>query len=714
VGRRTLAHYRILEKLGEGGMGEVFLAEDTRLGRRVAVKLLTPETTGDPERLERFRREAQAVAALNHPNIVTLYSIEEENGLPFLTMEIVEGDRLDSLIPKSGVSLERFYEIALPLAEAISAAHDKGVTHRDLKPANVMMTREGRVKVLDFGLARLRPESPSEELSQAPTASVAAQESLEGTIPYMAPEQIEAREQDHRVDLFSLGVLLYEMATGRRPFRGDSAPRVISAILRDTPPAVSEQRPAWPRELSRLIRRCLEKDPERRLQSAKDLRNELEDLRGGAEPDQEPLRSIAVLPFADMSPERDHGYFCEGIAEEILNALARIERLRVAARTSAFQFKDSSQDVREIGRRLNVGAVLEGSVRKAGDRVRITVQLIDVANGYHLWSERFDQEIRDIFAIQDEISQSVVRALRVKLSPNERQTLEESRGADIEAYDYYLRGRQYASQTSEQAFEFAIEMFRKATDMDPDFAQAQAGIAISRAWLYHWFGHDKAKLAEADRVSRRAVELAPDLAEAHAARGFVLWLIDRREDAVQSLETAMRLDPKLFDSYYFYGRLALTSGDYDKAAEMFEAAAAVSPEDYQAIMLLPQVYRSLRRPGDEEEAFRRGLERVRQRLELNPDDARALYLGAGAQLSAGDRELALEWTARAAALRPDDQTTMYNCACLYTRAGQHDRALDCLERAIVGFGLRKWVEHDSDLDPLRELPRFKELMARMS
>jgi serine/threonine protein kinase len=475
-------------------MGDVFLAEDTRLGRRIALKLLTAETAGDPERLERFQQEARAVAALNHPNIVTLYSVEEADGLPFLTMELVEGDRLDSLIPRSGVSLERFYEIALSLAEALSAAHDHGVTHRDLKPANVMVTPEGRVKVLDFGLARLRWEASAEESSEAPTVSVAAEESFEGTIPYMAPEQLEAREQDHRADIFSLGVLLYEMATGQRPFRGDSAPGVISAILRDTPQAVSERRPGWPRELSRLVRRCLEKDPERRLQTAKDLRNELEDLRSEAESGRRTLGSIAVLPFADMSPERDHGYFCEGIAEEILNALARIRSLRVAARTSSFHFKGSSQDVREIGRRLNVSTVLEGSVRKAGDRVRITVQLIDVANGYHLWSERFDQEIRDIFDIQDEISQSVVRALRVTLSPDEQQALGDRPVADIEAYDYYLRGRQYFDETSERSFEFAIEMFWKATELDPTFAQAHAGIAASHAWLFHWFRHDKAKL----------------------------------------------------------------------------------------------------------------------------------------------------------------------------------------------------------------------------
>ena len=696
-------------------MGVVYLAEDTALGRQVALKVLSPECVCDDDRLARFREEARAVAALNHPNIVTLYSVEEEDGSPFLTMELVEGEGLDRLIPQSGVSLERFYELAIPLADAVAVAHDKGVIHRDLKPGNVMVTDDGRLKVLDFGLAKVRPTATSGESKEETTAALTVGGKLLGTVPYMAPEQIEGRSVDHRADIFSLGALLYEMATGQTPFRGSSTAGVISAILRDHPTPVVELRPGWPPLISRLIRRCLEKDPDRRLQSVRDLANELSDLQSDTEPVREPPRSIAVVPFADMSPERDHDYFCEGIAEEILNALARIETLRVAARSSAFQFKDRSADVQEIGRRLNVSAVLEGSVRKAGDRVRITVQLVNVADGYQLWSERFDRQIQDIFVIQDEIAQSVVDALRVTLSADEERAIKgEWCAADIEAYDYYLRGLQYVDETSQRGFEFALEMFRKAVEIDPVFVRAYAGIANCHAWLFHWFGREETDLAEAERASRRAVELGPDLAEAHTARGFVLSLVDRLPEAVSEFETAIRLDPKHFDAYYYYGRIRFANGEFAEAAELFETAAAVSPEEYQAISLLPQVYRSLGRERDEEEAFRRAFERIERRLELNPDDARALYLGAGAHLVFGDRERAIRWTDRATSLRPDDVTTLYNCACLYSKAGESDRAFECLEHAFAtGAGFKSWIEHDSDLDPLRSDTRFGELLTRL-
>ncbi len=443
------------------------------------------------------------------------------------------------------------------------------------------------------------------------------------------------------------------------------------------------------------------------LPTAEELRAEMESGK------VEPARSIAVLPFADMSPERDQGYFCEGIAEEILNALAKIQSLRVAARSSAFQFKDRSVDLREVGRRLDVNTLLEGGVRKAGDRVRITVQLINVADGYQLWTDRFDRQIQDIFAIQDEISQNVVQALQVTLSPKEERAMERQ-VADIKAYDYYLRGRQFLDQTSRRGFEFARQMFQRAVEIDPGFGQAHAGIAECHSWLFSWFGRGEGDLAEADRASRKAVELAPDLAEAHASRGFALSLGERSEEAAGEFETAIELDPKLFEAYYFYGRDLFSRGEFERAAELLEKASEVRPEDYQAPLLLPQVYRSLGRSEDEKEAWRRGLERVERHLDLNPDDARALCLGSTALLGQGERERAMDWVERALALRPDDPTTLYNCACFYSLAGEVERSLDCLERAVgTGFGLRDWIEHDSDLDPLRDHPRYQQLLTRM-
>jgi non-specific serine/threonine protein kinase len=385
----TLSHYRILDKLGEGGMGAVYAAEDSTLGRKVALKVLPPEMADNPDRLRRFEREAKTVAALNHPNIVTIYSVEEAEGARFITMELVDGESLETKIPTGGLHLEEFFQVAIPLADALAAAHARGITHRDLKPANVMLTADGRVKVLDFGLAKLTSSEDSSDDAQTEirTMSLTQEGTVLGTVPYMSPEQVQGLGVDHRTDIFSVGIILYEMATGRRPFQGHTQADLISSILRDSPQSATEINAVLPNHLGRVLKRCLEKDPDRRFQTALDLRNELEELqkeggRGGA---GDVVPSMAVLPFADFSPEKDQDYFCEGMAEEIINLLVKVEGLRVASRTSAFQIKDAATDIREIGEKLHVDTVLGGSVRKAGDRLRITAQLIKVEDGYHIW-----------------------------------------------------------------------------------------------------------------------------------------------------------------------------------------------------------------------------------------------------------------------------------------------------------------------------------------
>jgi non-specific serine/threonine protein kinase len=417
-----LGTYAVLSKLGEGGMGEVFRARDTKLNRDVALKILPAAFARDTDRLARFRREARAVAALNHPNIVTIFSIEEHDGVPFMTMELIEGCTLDQAIPQDGLALARFFDIAIALADALSAAHRKQIIHRDLKPANVMVTEDGHVKVLDFGLARavdadrVRAEDGLTDLGITQAGIIV------GTMPYMSPEQITARPLDHRTDLFSLGIMLYELATAERPFRGDSAPALMSSILKDHPTPVEERRSDLPGDVCRLIDKCLEKEPRDRIQTAREILDELKACRKAWETDAERstrratgdgfsrqaerTASIAVLAFSDMSAAKDQDWFCDGIAEEILNALTPLKGLRVAARTSAFSFRGKDDDLRTIGEKLNVTTVLEGSVRRAGDRVRITVQLSDVASGFQLWSERYDREVKDIFDVQDEIAKA--------------------------------------------------------------------------------------------------------------------------------------------------------------------------------------------------------------------------------------------------------------------------------------------------------------------
>jgi TolB-like protein/Flp pilus assembly protein TadD len=784
---RVLSHYRLVEEIGQGGMGVVFKAYDESLGRHVALKTLPPDLAGDAERLRRFQREARAVAALNHPNIVTIHSVEEAEGIHFLTMELVQGKTLDDLIPPGGMALPAFFDLAVPLAEALDAAHEKGIVHRDLKPANVMVTGEGRVKVLDFGLAKLwRQEAAREEGAGAQATRTQGKDSgVVGTAPYMAPEVLQGQEADHRADIFSLGILLYEMVTGERPFKGRSGAEVMSSILRDTPAPVTEVRRDLPGMLGRVIRRCLEKDPKRRHQSALDVRNELEELRGsdpvaaapagpgreasgsaaaparrrrtlvigavaaagllvlamaltlrnrgagaGSEASHPPesvspgasggaeahagISSIAILPFVNMSDDPENEYFSDGITEELINALVKVKSLKVPARTSVFALKGKQMTAQEIGRALGVQAVLEGSVRKSGETLRITAQLISVADGYHLWSERYDRKMRDVFAIQDEISQSIVKELQVSLTPTEQRAMQKPQPRDVQAYDYYLRGLKTFHLNGRRNLESARQMFSRAIEIDPSYAPAYAGEADASAFLYMYAGSRDQDLAKAGSASARALELAPDSAEAHASRGVALMLGKHYPEAAGEFETAMQLDPKLFEAAYFYARTLFVQGKSEEAARMYELASSLRPEDYQSVALLITVYQKLGRQAEARKTTERSVALIQRHLEQEPDDVRALYLGGGALVNLGRVEEGLALAQRALTIEPNDAGVLYNVACLYSLAGRVPEAIGYLEKALnAGFSQKEWIENDSDLDPLRKDPRFQSLMRRM-
>ncbi|MDX1643520.1 MAG: protein kinase [Thermoanaerobaculia bacterium] len=719
---QTLSHYRILSKLGEGGMGTVYVAEDERLGREVALKVLSDEWSSDPEHLRRFQREARAVAALDHPNIVTIFSVEEVDGVRFFTMGLVKGETLDKSIPPDGYELDEMLDIAIPMTDALSAAHARGITHRDLKPSNVMLTEDGWVKLLDFGLAKLYDQDVEPTSEEAETEAITRAGVVLGTVPYMSPEQVQGLPVDHRSDIFSLGVIFYELLTGERPFRGESSAALVSSILRDTPREVTRIKASIPARVSGILARCLEKDVRSRFQSVDELREELTKLRqtgsgarAAAEEEEESGPSIAVLPFADMSPDKDQDYFCEGIAEELINGLGAIQGLRVASRTSSFQYKGEALDVREIGKNLGVKTILEGSVRKAGNFLRITAQLVNVADGYRLWSERFDREMKDVFAIQDEITESIVNALEVTLSPKERRALQNVATRNAEAYDFYLRGRKFFYQRSARAMQFALQMFDKAIETDPNYALAYCGKAdcCSTLYLHNEATEENRRLA--DEASAKALELDPDLAEAHASRGLALLLGEDYERAEAEFETAIRLNPKLFEAYYFYARACYTQGKFAKSAQLFEKASEVRPEDYQALLLLRQALIGMGTPPEQvSEASVRALRNVERHLELHPDDVRALYLGANALIYLGNREKAINWAGRALLLEPDDPNVAYNVACVYSQAGEVEKAIDHLERAGGPQGANlAWIERDSDFDPLRDHPRFQALLERL-
>lgn len=421
-------------------------------------------------------------------------------------------------------------------------------------------------------------------------------------------------------------------------------------------------------------------------------------------------RSVAVLPFTDMSREKDQEYFCEGIAEEILNSLSRVKRLRVASRTAAFQFK-AAADPREIGRRLHVSTLLEGSVRKSGSRLRIAVQLTHAAGGYQLWAARYEREMSDIFAIQDEIARNIAGALELTLTAEERGALRAGSTTDVEAYDCYLRGRKFYYRYTRREVEFALQLFARAVELDPAYAAAQAGLADCSSYIYLYSKRTEEVRRQAEAASRRAVELNPKSAQAQASRALALSLGGCDADAEQAFETAIALDPGLFEARYFYARHAFVRGASEKAVRLYEEAMRVRPEDYQSPLLVAQIYDDLGRPADARASRERGVRIAAEHLQLNPDDVRALYMAANGMVALGQRERGREWVERALLMQPDDPMVLYNVGCIYAMLGMREQAIDCEERAVHnGLTQKGWLEHDSNLDPLRGEPRFQTLL----
>ncbi len=707
--------YNIDRELGRGGMATVYLAQDFKHDREVALKVLHPELAASlgPDR---FLREIKLAARLNHPHILPLFDSGEADGFLYYVMPYVEGESLrERLDREQQLPIDEAVHHGRAIASALDYAHRQKIVHRDVKPENVMLY-EGEAMVMDFGIAKaVSAAAGNETLTQTGM--------MLGTPAYVSPEQAAGETNlDGRSDQYSLACMVYEMISGERPFSGTTPQAVMARRFTETARPLRKVRAMVPEPVERAVAKAMSTDAVNRYATAALFANALGMGSLSTPTDSQSLpqtvvstaKSVAVLPFANMSADPENEYFTDGMAEEIINALTKIQLLRVASRTSSFAFKGKNEDIGEIGRKLKVSTVLEGSVRKMGNRLRINAQLVNVADGYQLWSERYDREMEDVFAIQDDISQAIVKALRVILSEGEKKQIEKARAVNVQAYDYYLRGRQYFHQLRRKSLEYAKQMFNKAIEIEPEYARAYAGVADCYSLLYTYFDARELNLRQADIASNKALELEPDLAEAHVARGLAVSLSKRFGEAEAEFEEAMRLDPKLFDAAYEYARSRRSQGKHEEAVKLFERASVLRPEDYQTPGFLAQSLGALGRHEEANEAYRRQVKLIDQHLELNPDDPRACILGAISHAVLHNKARAEEFTARAIAVDPDDPMLLYNVACSYARLEKIDAALEALERAVEkGWGDKEWLEHDSDLDTLREMPRFKSIAQAM-
>ncbi|MEM9404655.1 MAG: protein kinase [Acidobacteriota bacterium] len=637
---KTLAHYELNELLGEGGMGSVYGAVDTKLGRRIAVKILREEEAALPERLDRFRREAIAAAAITHPNIITLHSVEEQDGVHFLTMELAQGEPLADAIPASGMRPLQLLHVAIQLCDALGAAHDRGVVHRDLKPANSLIDAEGAPKVLDFGIAKLSASIERDgEGTNLTTFAETRAGAVFGTLPYMSPEQILAKPVDHRTDLFSLGVVLHEMATGKRPFQGDTSAELTAAILRDAPPALTESRGDLPVEISDLIDRCLEKEPADRPQSARELRSALDDLRRrlesreytapepsapeprkpgppfaervapGAQPavarsssrllwaglavaalaaaawlglrgasETTTLDSIAVLPLRLVGEVDDGDYLSSGLSEGVSNHLSALRGLRVMSQDSLRRFEGRGVDAQTIGRQLGVAAVVSGSLAARDDTLRVQMELIEVRGGAKLWGQQLTRQRAELLDLQDEITREIAEQLTPELSAQEREEISRQETTESEAYQLYLRGRHQWNQRTETGYLEAIRYFRQAIALDPGYARAYVGLADAQAFLSTAGETTAERYDRAQEISRRALELDGTLGEAHTTLALVLQNRDwNLEGAEREYRRALALSPEYGSAHHWYAELLVQRGRMDEAVAQYRRALTADP-----------------------------------------------------------------------------------------------------------------------------------------
>jgi serine/threonine-protein kinase len=811
---RQIGSYQVLSLLGVGGMGEVYQAHDTKLGREVAIKVLPAGFVHDPERLSRFQREARMLAALNHPNIATIYGLEQSGGAHYLVMELVLGETLAERV--GALKIEEALKIAVQIAEALEAAHEKGVIHRDLKPANVKVTPEGRVKVLDFGLAKAFAGDAGLDLSNAPTLTAMGTEEgrILGTPAYMSPEQARGKAVDKRTDIWAFGCVLYELLTARQAFRGETGQDTIAAVLEREPDWLALP-PPTPAQIRKLLRRCLQKDPQRRLRDLGDARLEIEetlippvaeptgqrdlDLADGNVPTSRrrlpPARqrgespgrdfiagrrearwisvlaltillaalfglnvggwrerlltrnrtprisSLAVLPLENFSRDPEQEYFADGMTEALITDLSKISALRVISRTSVMQYKGVKRPLPEIAKALQVDAVIEGSVERVGDRVRITAQLIQAANDKHLWAESYDRDLREVLALQDQVARQIATAVQVKLTPQERERLSSGGPTNSEAYQLYLLGRYHWNKGTQQELTKSMEYYQQALAKDPNYALAYAGLADSYSSLSDWYLPPRQVMPQAKAATMKALELDQSLAAAHNALCSIYTNYDWDwQGANKECQRAVELNPNSADAHDNYASELADIGQWDKMAVEIRRSEELDPLSFRIYSDAAQWY-WLARQDD------RAVDQLRKAIELEPDYFLAhTWLGVvyahmgrlpeavaetqkGAQLSdsplaravmgyayalAGRSSEARKVADELAAKRGQNYLCPYEIGTIYVGLGQKDEAFRWLERA---YDERSYcipaLKFDTRLDPIRSDPRLEDLIRRV-